>query len=619
MFVSGAFASFTNENTYFDTKALLLNIPNLDDYSLPYFKPSAGTYSSLTTGDAQSANALNGTYYLMAFYNEEDDWSDTLQNAINSVPSGSIIDCTFWDPSGPNTTTITSPIIVNKPVKILLGSYDINVSFVGAASPTNHAFNIASNGVTIEGFSRSAKSGSLPTGQTRIIMTEAGDGYHIFGTGSNNVTIQNLDLLGVQSCCAYDLTTGVGGVCFIEPNPGVSGAGNTTNGITISNLFISGTRDHGIYFVGSIMSTVKDCRVSAVGGHGFFTTYGSTSTYFYNCYASSGNLAGFCIGGGTSYSTLENCAAEGFGLGYWIRSANNINLIGCGAEANNAPNDGAPAGDLGITFPNSSGTYTVDDWSSDMDDYLTGTNYIITGGDNIVLNAPYSRNPNGNTGGNKVYHYGIGLTANNVTLINPTCNDNTGFQLLNYDIAIFSNNVNNTVLFFDPATGGTVSPTDEGVYIAETNSPGSNDTVILDLGTNTQIIGGGKIFRNTQFYRASIDQGDGTNTISSTATFANTLGYNLSASRAYSTVVGAHNRPGNISSRFVVGVGYDNLGKKDGFRVDVDTNMSASIMVPINTGNPAVTYYTTGSMWFNPTTNQLRIFNGTTWRTINTI
>jgi hypothetical protein len=605
--------SISGGNSIFQQQSIILNAgsnigitsPNISDYSGLY-QAGNNLVSSTDTG-----NSLNNTYYIMAYY-AGGNFGSTLQSAINSVPSGSIIDCSLWTLGA---ATIASPIIINKPVKIILGPYDINVSFTGPASLTNHAFNIASNGVTIEGFSRSPKSNASPVGETRIIMTETGDGYHIFGTGSNNITVQNLDLLGVQSCCSYDLTTGVGGVCFIEPNPGVSGAGNTTNGITLSNLFVSGTRDHGIYFVGSIMSTVKDCRISSAGGHGFFTTAGSTSTYFYNCYASSGNLAGFCIHS-TSYSTLENCAAEGFGMGYWIRSSNNVSLISCGAEENNTPAEGAPLSDLGITFPNSSGTYTVDDWSSDLDNYLKGTSYVITGGENIVLNAPYSRNPNGDNGGTNVFHYYIALGSENVTLINPKCSNTTGFpDLLNYDIAIFSSTVKNTMLFFDPSTGGTVTPTVAGVYITETNSPGSNDTVILDTGQRTQVIGGGKIYKDTEFYRASINQGNGTNTI--TGIYANALGYNLSASGDYQTVLGYHNVPSN-RPRFTVGVGSDSRGKKDGFRVDVDTTLSASIMVPTNVGNPASTYFTTGSMYFIPSSNQLKIFNGNAWRTILT-
>lgn len=606
IFVSGGNSIFQQQSIILNAGANIgITSPNISDYSMLY-QAGNNLISSTDTG-----NSLNNTYYIMAYY-AGGNFGSTLQSAINAVPSGSIIDCSLYTGGA---TTISSPITIHKPVKIILGSYDINVSFAGPASLTNHAFNINSNGVTIEGFSRSAKSGSFPIGETRIIMAEAGDGYHIFGSGSNNILIQNLDLVGIKSCCGYDLTTGVGGVCFIEPNPGVSGAGNNTNGITISNLFISGTRDHGIYFVGSIMSTVKDCRISGAGGHGFFTTAGSTSTYFYNCYASSGNLAGFCLHD-TTYSTLENCAAENFGIGYLLRNANSVSLIGCGAEANSIPVDGAPIGDLGITFPNSSGTYTVDDWTSDADNLLNGTSYVILGGENIVLNNPYSRDPN-NTGGNNVYHYAIGSTNKNTILMSPKC-FNSGANTLAYDIAIVSANVRNCMLFFDPATGGTVTPTTAGVYITDTNNPGTTNTVILDQGTSTQIIGGGKVFKDTEFYRASINQGNGTNTIAPTATFANTFGYNLSASRAYSTVVGAHNTTNNNSSRFVVGVGYDNLGKKDGFRVDVDANMSASIMVPTNTGNPAATYFTTGSVWFNPVTNQLKIYNGTAWRTITT-
>jgi len=611
VYISGGITTLNNSEINLNSNDINISSNNLEQYSLPYLD-----LNNLLTTSIDSTSAINNTYYLMAYSNGgADEWGTSLQAAINAVPNGSIIDCTLWTPGA---ATITAPINITKPVKILLGSYDVNVSFAGASSLTNHAFNIKSNGITIEGFSRSPKSNSSPAGQTRIIMSEAGDGYHIFGTGSNDITIQNLDLLGVQSCCGFDLTTGVGGVCFIEPNPGISGAGNNTNNITLSNLFISGTRDHGIYFVGSIMSTVKDCRVSSVGGHGFFTTAGSTSTYFYNCYASSGRLAGFCIHD-TSYSTLENCAAETFGVGYWLRNATNVSLIGCGAEANALSSEGTPSNDLGITFPNSSGTYTVDDWSTDSGTLVTGTSYVIAGGENVVLNNPYSRDPNNQEGAgdpvSPVFHYALYGSAKNTVLISPKCKNTTGLELLKYDIALY-NGVTNTTLYFDPSTDGTVTPYAAGIYIYNGYNTTSNQTVISDRGTNTQVIGGGTVFRDTEFYRATINQGNGTNTI--TGTYANALGYNLSASGDYQTVLGYHNVP-NSGSRFIVGVGSDSLGKKNGFRVDVDTTLSASVMIPINVGNPAVGYYTTGSIYFIPSSNQLKIFNGTTWKTINAI
>ena len=83
------------------------------------------------------------------------------------------------------------------------------------------------------------------------------------------------------------------------------------------------------------------------------------------------------------------------------------------------------------------------------------------------------------------------------------------------------------------------------------------------------------------------------------------------ASGSAQTVFGSYNVQGNTSSKFVVGIG-DAGGRKDGFTVDADANKSGSIMIPTNTGNPSSPK--TGSMYFNPSTNLLYIYNGTAWR-----
>ena len=403
----------------------------------------------------------------------------TLQSAITSVATGSIIDCTTYTGS----QSITSSIIIDKPLTIRLGNSDINVNF-DSSDLNTHLFNITNtSNVIIEGLGRSPKASTQPS-PTVITMTNNGAGYHIFGTGSNSITIKNLDLIGNKSD-DYNLSTGVGGVCFIEPNPGVSQAGNTVNNITLSNLFVNGTRDHGIYFVGSIMSDVSNCRISNAGGHGFFTTEGSTSTKFTNCYASSGNLAGFCIHN-TSYSTLENCAAESFGVGYWIRSSFNVSLIGCGAESNTSPAT-LPNSDLGITF----GSYTVDDWSTDYTDYVVGTSYLLTGGKNIVLNNLYSKDPGRNQIFNNTSHYTIASANSGSILLSPRCMI-VDSQPLNYDILIkdISGTPRDLSVVFNPENQGTVTPTTPGQYITTTYNPGTTNTVICDQGINTEIKSG---------------------------------------------------------------------------------------------------------------------------------
>lgn len=619
LLVSGSTTNITGDSINFNSNNLNFNSNNLNQYSLPYINSN----DTLTTA-INSDFAINNTYYLMAYSDGgANDWSTSLQLAINSVNDGSIIDCTLWTWG---VAEITSPINITKPVKILLGSYDINVTFNTTPSLTSNAFNIKSNGVTIQGFSRSPKSEANPAGQTRIIMTETGNGYHIFGTGSNDVLIQNLDLLGVQSCCGPDINTGVGGVCFIEPNPGVGGGGNNTNNITISNLFVSGTRDHGIYFVGSIMSLVEDCRVTAAAGHSFFTTAGSTSTHFRNCYASSGNLAGFCLHD-TSYSTLESCAAEGCGAGYWLRNSTSVSIIGCGAEENNSPID-TPITDLGIQFPNSTGIYTVDDWASDSGAYVVGTSYIIANGENVVLNNPYSRDPNGSVGGTSTAHYVLFGTAKNTILISPRCKNGTGGNSpLSYDI-IIRDGVSDTTLFFDPLTEGTVTPTSGYYQVVNVYQPSSGPfqvkSVVSDTGTRTQIYGGNYIFRDTRFWRSSINQGDQNGNYIQSSTLANALGQYLTASGNFQTVVGVGNSE-NTVSKFIVGGGNANT-KKNAFRVDSDPFLNNTVAIPaVSSSNPALNmptsgYFTTGSMFFNfgvGPYGRLYAYNGTTWRYID--
>ena len=471
------------------------------------------------------ATGLISNVVSLSDYETNLNFGATLQSAINLVETGSIIDCTLYTGS----QSITSSIIINKPLTIKLGYSNINVDF-DVLDLNTHLFNIVNtSNVVIEGLGRSPKSNTQPS-PTSVTMTNIGSGYHIFGTGSNSITIKNLDLIGIQSS-NYDLTTGAGGVCFLEPNPGVTQAGNTVNNISLSNLFISGTRDHGVYFVGSILSSVENCRISNAGGHGFFTTEGSTSTQFTNCYASSGKLAGFCIHN-TSYSTLENCAAENFGAGYWIRSSFNISLIGCGAESNKL-SGALPNNDLGITF----GSYTVDDWSTSFTSLISGSSYVLTGGKNIVLNNPYSKDPGGDGPAyNDTCHFTIASTNSGSMIISPRCVNSNG-PTLNYDILVknTSGAPRDLSLVFNPEIQGTVTPTNVGEYITTTYNPGTTNTVVCDEGINTEIKSGNK--------------------------FYNTLA------------------------------------------------------LPTLTSNP--TNITSGSMYFNPNTNVLSVYNGTSWKTVS--
>ena len=92
---------------------------------------------------------------------------------------------------------------------------------------------------------------------------------------------------------------------------------------------------------------------------------------------------------------------------------------------------------------------------------------------------------------------------------------------------------------------------------------------------------------------------------------SSTQGQYTIASGSYQTAVGQYNEQNNTSSYFVVGIG-DASARKDGFSVEVDqTNDRGHIVFPTN--NAAPINPKTGSSYFDPSTNELNIYNGTTW------
>jgi hypothetical protein len=89
-------------------------------------------------------------------------------------------------------------------------------------------------------------------------------------------------------------------------------------------------------------------------------------------------------------------------------------------------------------------------------------------------------------------------------------------------------------------------------------------------------------------------------------------GLNTIASGSYQSVVGQWNALNNTSSVFIVGTGTFST-RKDGFSVELDSqNVRPHIVIPTNAANP--TNPKTGSMYFNPSTNLMFVYNGTAWR-----
>jgi len=81
----------------------------------------------------------------------------------------------------------------------------------------------------------------------------------------------------------------------------------------------------------------------------------------------------------------------------------------------------------------------------------------------------------------------------------------------------------------------------------------------------------------------------------------------------YQMAIGRYNTAGNVNSLFVIGIGTSTSSRADAFSIDADINNRVHMVVPTNTSNP--TNFKTGSMYFNPSTNLMFIYNGTTWKT----
>lgn len=331
---------------------------------------------------------------------------------------GVIVDCTGYI----DTHTLLQSVVIMNPCQFIFSNIQINFE---SQNDSDHMFNIKSQGVSIIGNGRSSKYDQMSPNNTKFVMTinpqiQSRGGYHIFSAnefyadGQNVCLLQGFDCIGVTSIFnrvattgaqAYEpvvTTYGVGGICLLEGNPFIGGGGNTINQVQIRDVFIDQTRDHGILLVGGILTQIINCRVSRAGGHGFYiggiatdtalTGGGTTSTYLLNCYASSGALAGFCMHS-AAYCQLQNCAAENFGMGYFLRSCQNVSLFGCGAEENNATNN-LPK-HLGIIIPNSGGSYTLNDIGVDNINFFKGSSYWISGGRNIYIPNAYSKDPGG--------------------------------------------------------------------------------------------------------------------------------------------------------------------------------------------------------------------------------
>jgi hypothetical protein len=332
-----------------------------------------------------------------------------LQNACTSTlyPEGTVFDCSGFTSVSVPSQAITGTITITRAgITLLFSEGDFIMSTAGDAN----MFDIQAPNVTIIGVSRSAKD-SVPTnGATRFVMNSPSTGYHVYTrpnlttfASSDSLTIMNCDFVGVKSIYTSSggtvnySTTGAGGIVLTEGN--VDQPNSNLNNVMISEVLVSGAKQHGIMIYGGMASKLQNVRVRNAAGHGFYIAGSTTSTSLDACYASGNYLAGFCINN-TTYSTLTSCASDSNGLGYWMRNANSVTLNSCGAEAcevrSSIPNN------LGITVKNSAGNVLINDIGSDNVNFIKGSSFLFTGGSNITGTSCYSKDP-GNRAGQSTF------------------------------------------------------------------------------------------------------------------------------------------------------------------------------------------------------------------------
>ena len=97
--------------------------------------------------------------------------------------------------------------------------------------------------------------------------------------------------------------------------------------------------------------------------------------------------------------------------------------------------------------------------------------------------------------------------------------------------------------------------------------------------------------------------------------YSHAEGYVTQTNVVGQTAMGQYNTNNNTDALLVVGGGNSTANRKDVFDVRTDSNMSGSIMVPVNVGNPSNP--TSGSMWIDTANSKIWVYNGTAWKFAN--
>jgi hypothetical protein len=426
-----------------------------------------------------------------------------LQNACTSTlyPEGTVFDCSGFTSRTIPSQFITGTITITRPgITLLFSEGDFIWNPTGGTALDANMFEIVAPNVTIIGVSRSAKDSVSTNGATRFVMNSPSTGYHVYTrpdlttyASADSLTIMNCDFVGVKSIYTSSggtvnySTTGAGGILLTEGN--VDQPNSNLNNVMISEVLVSGAKQHGVMIYGGMASKLQNVRVRNAGGHGFYIAGSTTSTSLDACYASGNYLAGFCIND-TTYSTLTSCASDSNGLGYWMRNANSVTLNSCGAEAcevrSSIPNN------LGITVKNSAGDVLINDIGSDNVNFIKGTSFLFTGGSNITGTSCYSKDP-GNRAGLSTFlskytahiHGVDGTTKVNMDNFKAAGTSTTKYLYRLEDVNNF--HIDDLVTQYDP-TNPTESPDGSMTFVNQILDQGANN-IFGDFATSTSWLG----------------------------------------------------------------------------------------------------------------------------------
>ena len=435
--------------------------------------------------------------------------NDKLIYAGANAAAGSVIDCTSYT----GTQSISRTINVTRSLTFIFGNVTLSANFT-AGDINSHIFWVLADNVRFEGVSRT--SNATANGYTRFVMTNQARGYHVFvgnnaasggttWTTYNNFSMANIDCQGIQSVITNNTgspvygTTGSGGVFVLSGNP--SSETSTVSNVRIDNVWVSGSRTHGIFLYNALNSKLTNCRVSSTAGHGIFLYKGKGNSLD-TCFATGCNLAGFSIKE-NNYTSLTSCASDSNGMGYIIQESMNCTLTSCGAEANvirvTQPNN------LGITMAAST-PFTLVDVGAEAAFRFKGTSFWLNSSLNVQgcesnsLISCYSKDPSNVLTGvftsEYTAHFGLTGYVRNCSIISP---NTTGTAVTKYIFRLDEstendgflpafNTINYRALTYDP-TNPAESPNGSFTLVA----------TVLDQGNSNifELAGSVKSFNTT--------------------------------------------------------------------------------------------------------------------------